>query len=187
MLQPIDIHNAEFKRSFKGYNEEEVDAFLVKIVSAYETVYNDNKKLKEQIQELEDNLKKYQNKEDDIYGLITLTKEATAEAKEIADQQAQSVVDEANLKAKVIIDEAKFEAKQMIAETESYLEQMNQKLKTTKLKEQEFKKKMQRLMETFWAMLEDVEESVESNQHREDNPTKVYRELAVTDDDAENT
>ena len=27
MLRPIDIHNAEFKRSFRGYNESEVDQF----------------------------------------------------------------------------------------------------------------------------------------------------------------
>ena len=37
MLRPIDIHNAEFKRSFKGYNEQEVDAFLEKVgEKAYE-------------------------------------------------------------------------------------------------------------------------------------------------------
>ena len=28
MLTPVDIHNKEFKRSFRGYNEEEIDDFL---------------------------------------------------------------------------------------------------------------------------------------------------------------
>ena len=46
MLRPIDIHNAEFKRSFRGYNEEEVDEFLSRIVSEYENVVQQNKDMK---------------------------------------------------------------------------------------------------------------------------------------------
>ena len=36
MLKPIDIHNMEFKRVFKGY--EEVDDFLAEIVW-HDTIY----------------------------------------------------------------------------------------------------------------------------------------------------
>ena len=32
MLTPADIHNKEFSRGFRGYNEEEVDDFLDEIV-----------------------------------------------------------------------------------------------------------------------------------------------------------
>ena len=28
MLTPMDIHNKEFKRGFRGYSEEDVDAFM---------------------------------------------------------------------------------------------------------------------------------------------------------------
>lgn len=36
MLTPMDIHNKEFKRGFRGYSEEDVDAFMNNIASDYE-------------------------------------------------------------------------------------------------------------------------------------------------------
>ncbi len=50
MLKPIDIHNMDFTRSFKGYNPEEVDDFLATIVTKYETIYQENKQLREKLE-----------------------------------------------------------------------------------------------------------------------------------------
>ena len=33
MLTPVDIHNKEFSRSFRGFNQEEVDDFLDQVVN----------------------------------------------------------------------------------------------------------------------------------------------------------
>ncbi|MFB5066306.1 MAG: DivIVA domain-containing protein [Candidatus Wallacebacter cryptica] len=178
MLRPIDIHNAEFKRSFRGYNEEEVDEFLSRIVSEYENVVQQNKDLKEEIKKLEEELRQFQNKESDIYGLITLTRETVSEAKEVANQQAQSIIDEANLKAKVIIDEAKFKAKQILQENTEQLEQLQQKVRRLSEVEAAFKQRMRQLMETIWAMLEDVK-ITEIKQQDESAATRVYEDLAA--------
>ena len=35
----MDIHNKEFKRSFRGYNEDEIDEFLDQVVNDYERLY----------------------------------------------------------------------------------------------------------------------------------------------------
>ena len=180
MLKPIDIHNAEFKRSFKGYNEEEVDNFLAKILSKYESIYQENKELYDRVKELEEEIRKYQSKEDDIYGLITLTRETVTEAKQIAAQHGQSVVDEATAKAKAIIEEAKGQAEQILRDSERQLEQKQRRIKELVSKEQEFKNKMRTLMETFWAMLEDLD-AYSSLVDDEVKTTKVYKELATAD------
>ena len=44
----MDIHNKEFKRSFRGYNEDEIDDFLDQVVNDYEKLYRENKQLKEE-------------------------------------------------------------------------------------------------------------------------------------------
>ena len=78
-----------------------------------------------------------------------------SEAKEVANQQAQSIIDEANLKAKVIIDEAKFKAKQILQENTEQLEQLQQKVRRLSEVEAAFKQKMRQLMERFglcWKM-----------------------------------
>lgn len=195
MLKPIDIHNAEFKRSFKGYSEEEVDTFLEKVVTEYENLFRENKKLKDEIERLQQELKKLKNKEEDIYGLITLTKEAVTEAKAVATEQGQSIIDDANLKAKVIMDEAKWKANQSLKESQTELEQVKGRIGDFIRTEKQFKRRMRQLMETFWAMIEEIDDY--ADKHDEESKiepenkldeTKVYtdlteKELAATDTD----
>jgi len=178
MLKPIDIHNAEFSVSFRGYNREEVDEFLAKIVSKYEDVYQENKELQERIKQLEEELRQYQNKESDIYGLIALTRETASEAKEVASLQAQGIVDEAKIKANVILEEARLKAKQMIQEQQDKLSQMQRRVQELSDVEYKFKKRMKQLMETIWAMLEDVKVG-EMQLPDEAAATKVYQDLGV--------
>ena len=47
MLTPMDIHNKEFKKGFRGYSEEDVDAFMEELASDYEKVYREYCELKE--------------------------------------------------------------------------------------------------------------------------------------------
>lgn len=49
MLTPLDIQNAVFHRSFRGYNEAEVDDFLDRVVAEYEQLYRENLALKAQL------------------------------------------------------------------------------------------------------------------------------------------
>ena len=63
MLTPLDIHNHEFKKSFRGYDEGEVDDFLDRIVSDYEKVLRENEKLKERTNLNEKELSHYKSLE----------------------------------------------------------------------------------------------------------------------------
>ncbi|MGE5507088.1 MAG: DivIVA domain-containing protein [Chitinophagales bacterium] len=49
MLTPLDIQNAVFHRTFRGYSEAEVDEFLDRVVAEYEQLYRENLALKEQL------------------------------------------------------------------------------------------------------------------------------------------
>jgi cell division initiation protein len=46
MLTPLDIQNAVFRRSWRGYNEAEVDEFLDRLVVEYEQLHRENLALK---------------------------------------------------------------------------------------------------------------------------------------------
>ena len=63
MLTPMDIHNKEFKRGFRGYSEEDVDAFMNNIASDYEKVYREYCELKERCDSLQDKLTQYEKME----------------------------------------------------------------------------------------------------------------------------
>lgn len=47
MIAPELIESKEFKKGFRGYNEEEVDVFLDQIKEDYEAIIKENESLKE--------------------------------------------------------------------------------------------------------------------------------------------
>ncbi len=155
MLRPMDIHT-DFKRSFKGYNEEEVDEFVAKIVSHYESLYQENQRLKEEIERLKGELQKKQNREQDVLDLISLTKQTAAEIREMANARSEAVLDEANRKAAAILSEAEA------------------RLNAVKRTERVFKQRMRALMEATWKMLE------EPQVDEVDEETKIYRDVAAS-------
>ncbi len=46
-LTPLDIHNKEFGRGFRGYDEDQVNEFLDQIIKDYELVIREKKALEE--------------------------------------------------------------------------------------------------------------------------------------------
>ena len=49
LLTPMDIHDHQFKKAFRGYSENEVDDFLDRVVEDFEKLLRDNERLKNQI------------------------------------------------------------------------------------------------------------------------------------------
>lgn len=43
-LTPLDIHNKEFTRGFRGYDEDEVNEFLDQVIKDYELVIREKKR-----------------------------------------------------------------------------------------------------------------------------------------------
>lgn len=107
MLTPRDIHEAEFKRVWKGYNPDEVDEFLRRVVVEYEALYRENERLRKRIEELEATVEEYSRSETQIDETLALAKETAASLKEAASKEAEAVVTQARLAAEQILSEAK--------------------------------------------------------------------------------
>ena len=56
MITPYDIQEKEFSRAVRGYKEDEVDAFLDKIIIEMEHLIKENESLKATISDLEGQL-----------------------------------------------------------------------------------------------------------------------------------
>ena len=52
VLSPLDIHNKEFTRSFRGYQEDEVNEFLDQIIKDYEITIRAKKDSEKEVEEL---------------------------------------------------------------------------------------------------------------------------------------
>lgn len=112
MLTPMDIHNQDFKRSFRGYNEDEVDEFLDQVVNDYEALFRENDRLKAQVAQLERDAEKFKEREKSINDTLLLAQktaeEVTANARQSASDMKENAAKECeNMKAEARIEIAR--------------------------------------------------------------------------------
>ena len=105
-LTPLDIHNKEFNRSFRGYDEDEVNEFLDHVIKDYEGLIRENKDLHARIEQVEEKLSHFTNIEESLSKSIIVAQEAAEEVKNNSRKEAQLVVKEAEKNADRIINDA---------------------------------------------------------------------------------
>ena len=106
-LTPLDIHNKEFSKGFRGYDEDEVNEFLDQVIKDYEILIREKKELEEQLNEISDRIGHFN----------AIERSAQKEAKLImkeAEKNADRIVNESLSKARKIaleIEELKKQSK----------------------------------------------------------------------------
>ena len=84
MITPLDIQNKEFKKSFRGYKESEVDQFLDEIIEDYEKLYKENIELKDKILILTEQIKQYNNLEETLKDTLIVAQSTADEVTSIS-------------------------------------------------------------------------------------------------------
>jgi len=123
MLTPLDIHNKEFKKSFRGYNEEEVDEFLDKVIKDYEQLYRENIEIKENLDRLNSKLEHFQHMENTLHNTLIIAQETAEEVKFNAKRTTELMIKEAEIQAQKMIDEASNKVRRMANDYEGLQKQ----------------------------------------------------------------
>jgi cell division initiation protein len=105
-LTPLDIHNKEFNRGFRGYDEDEVNEFLDQIIKDYEIVLREKKETTDKVFELDERLAHFSNIEVTLNKSILIAQGAAEELKRNAQKEAQLIIKEAEKNADRIINES---------------------------------------------------------------------------------
>lgn len=114
MLTPMDIHDHQFKKSFRGYNENEVDDFLDRIVADFEKLLRDNERLKNQVHTNEKELEHYRKFEKNLNETLMMAQRTADEVISTARKNADDMKEQAARDCQLIREQARFEAKQEI-------------------------------------------------------------------------
>ena len=118
-LTPLDIHNKEFGRAFRGYKEDEVDEFLDEVVKELEGYIKENIRLRDEVEKNQANVDQYRKMENTLNSTLIVAQETAEEVKASARKEAELIVREAEEKAHQILLEARERAKQVASENES--------------------------------------------------------------------
>ncbi len=108
-ITPMDIEQQQFSRSFRGYNEEEVDNFLDSIAKDYEEVLNENIKLKEEIERLQSRMEEYSKMDETLRSALVNAQQSASNIKENVQKEAQVMIENAKIEAERIKQQAKQE------------------------------------------------------------------------------
>ncbi|HKK83383.1 MAG TPA: DivIVA domain-containing protein [Atribacterota bacterium] len=108
-ITPMDIEQQQFGRSFRGYNEEEVDNFLDSIAKDYEVVLNENIKLKEEIEKLQSRMEEYSKMDETLRSALVNAQQSASNIKENVEKEAQVMIENAKIEAEKIKQQAKQE------------------------------------------------------------------------------
>ena len=101
MYTPLDIENKKFsKQMVNGYSVEEVDDFLDELTIDYEKIYKQVGEATKKASDMEEELKKYKNIENTLQNTLVMAQTTADEIKELAKQQADQIVKEAQGTAK---------------------------------------------------------------------------------------
>ncbi len=122
-LTPLDIHNKEFSKRLRGYDEDEVNEFLDHIIKDYELLIRENKDLQEKIITMEEKVTHFSSIEQTLSKTIILAQETADEVKGNAKKEAQLIVKEAEKNADRIINESLAKSRKISIDTEELKKQ----------------------------------------------------------------
>ncbi|WLV25697.1 DivIVA domain-containing protein [Aciduricibacillus chroicocephali] len=122
-LTPLDIHNKEFSRRFKGYDEDEVNEFLDRIIKDYEAILRERNELQEEARELQERLGHFTNIEETLNKSILVAQETAEDVKSNAQKEAKLIIKEAEKNADRIINEALTRSRSISLDTEEMRKQ----------------------------------------------------------------
>jgi cell division initiation protein len=127
-ITPLDVRKQEFKRGMRGFDSDEVRAFLTTLADEYEAVLVDNKQLRERVLEQDEKLSEYRNLERTLRDTLMTAEKVTQEARETARKEGEILLQEARNRVQQVLaegrsqlDELRREALAVHREKETYL------------------------------------------------------------------
>jgi cell division initiation protein len=107
MISPLSIKKQEFNKSFRGFDKEEVEAFLEKLADDFEELQTENESIKRQLDDANLRLSEFSRIEKSLQDTLLRAQESSTRAIESTKKQTSLMIKEAEIKASQIIEKAK--------------------------------------------------------------------------------
>lgn len=117
-ITPLEIRQHEFEKTFRGYNIEEVESFLVNLSQEWERVLNESKMLRMQLEIAEKEANKLREIEMTLYKTLKTAEDTSTMITDQANQQADKHIQETKLHNEKLLIDAQQKANGIIRQAE---------------------------------------------------------------------
>ena len=134
-ITPLEIRQKDFEKKLRGYDKDEVNAFLQSLSNEWERILDENKETKIRLDQAEKEVQKLREVENSLFKTLKTAEDTGAnlidqanKAAELhmkeTDMQAEALLSESKSKAKGILERAELQAKEMIEEMQEALKDL---------------------------------------------------------------
>lgn len=117
-ITPLEIRQKDFIKTFRGYDKEEVDAYLKSLSNAWERLLDELEEVKKQNATTEAEVKRLREVEDSLFKTLRTAEETGTNLIEQANRSANLQVREAQVQAEAVLAEARSKARTMLEEAD---------------------------------------------------------------------
>lgn len=118
-ISPIDIRQHTFEKGFRGYNIDEVNAFLNSLSQEWERVMNEQKMLKMQLEIAEKELNKLKDIEMTLFRTLKTAEESSLQITDKANRAAEKYLEESRQKSDELLSETRRKAAMLMQDAEN--------------------------------------------------------------------
>ena len=105
-VTPLDIHQKQFRRALRGYDRQEVEAFLSLLASEFEDLVKENMTLHEETRRKAEEIAEYRSRERSLQETLIAAQKASEEIREASRKEAEIAISEAELQGEKIVQGA---------------------------------------------------------------------------------
>jgi cell division initiation protein len=118
-ITPLEIRQKNFEKQLRGYDKDEVTAFLMSLSNEWERVLDENKEYKIKLEQAEKEVRKLREVESSLFKTLKTAEDTGANLVEQANKAAELHLKETQMNAEAMMSEAKSKAKNLIEKAEA--------------------------------------------------------------------
>lgn len=159
-VTPLEIRQKAFEKQFRGFDTNEVNAFLLTLSQEWERTVDELKEYKIKLEASEKEVNKLREVESSLFKTLKTAEDTGANVVEQARQAAELQIREASLKADGIVAEAKAKAKVTTEEVEKKAREVLTELENKTRNLSDLCSKLESQRDTLLAEMRHVAEDV---------------------------
>jgi cell division initiation protein len=117
-ITPLEIRQKSFERTLRGFDKDEVNAFLLTLSQEWERMQDEVKEMKHRFESAEREVVKLREVENTLYRTLKTAEDTGANVIDQANKSAALMLAESQLKYEAMMNEAKTKARNIIEEAE---------------------------------------------------------------------
>ncbi len=125
-LTPLDIRKHEFSRRMRGYDADEVQAYLNLVSSQWSEIVDGQRRAEERVRELESKLEHYERVEEALQEALKTARENSRESENRSRQQSERIVGQAKDEASTITSQARGQKQKLEQEVDQLESRRNE-------------------------------------------------------------